>query len=627
MPTSQKTQKNRSAASQSNATFSKRYRRWKRRMARRYPIMKHFDRILQIALILIVAVVVLLVILSLRKSKLASTQTSVSLVTRTDVATAAPEPTATPEAAASVEPTVTAEPAPSPTHESREIDGLPEAYYYQSAQAGADYSDNAQNGLITERHIYVDGSEVSSYNREEAIHMPASAEYSVLDGVTTFRGNNYRDGSSYGIIPDNPSKLTISWSKRIGSLDDWGGVGWTGQASAVRWPEETRLKMNINSSKKSKYGLIECIYATLDGNIYFFDMEDGESTRNSIDIGAPIKGSVTVDPRGYPLLYCGQGIYEVGGRRKNCGTRVWSLYDQSLIWAINGKDDLALRQWQAFDCSPLVDPATDTLIQAGENGVLYTLKLNTQLSDNAVTVQPETVRYVYDHSLKGKIGTENSIACYNNYVYLANNSGVIQCIDLNTQELVWSINAKDDIDASMAIEVEESGLVALYATNELDIRGTRGTCQMFKINALTGELIWYVDSAKIYQHNENGGGSFASPAIGKQSLSDLVYFHVCRTEEKGGILYAIDKQSGEIAWQYGMGKYGWSSPVCLYTRSGKGYVLVGSSDGSLRLFDGLSGAVVANADLGSNIEGTPVVFDDMIVVGTRGKKIYGLKIS
>ena len=35
----------------------------------------------------------------------------------------------------------------------------------------------------------------------------------------------------------------------------------------------------------------------------------------------------------------------------------------------------------------------------------------------------------------------------------------------------------------------------------------------------------------------------------------------------------------------------WLSPTPVYTHSGKGYVLVGSSNGMLRLFDGLTGAV------------------------------------
>ena len=62
------------------------------------------------------------------------------------------------------------------------------------------------------------------------------------------------------------------------------------------------------------------------------------------------------------------------------------------------------------------------------------------------------------------------------------------------------------------------------------------------------------------------------------------------------------------------------------TASGKGYVLVGSSDGRLKLLDGLTGKEVASVALDGNIEGTPAVFDDMIVIGTRDSYIYGIKI-
>ena len=334
-----------------------------------------------------------------------------------------------------------------------------------------------------------------------------------------------------------------------------------------------------------------------------------------------------MDPRGLPLLYCGEGIYDVRGQRVKCGTRVWSLIDQSLLYMIDGDDSLAIRKWRAFDCAPLVDAAGDALIQAGENGVLYTLKLNTRMENGQISISPETVRYVYKQSLDGQVGTENSLVLYNHYAYFANNTGIVQCVDLNTMRVVWSFIGQDDIDASMALEVDEDGLVALYVANEQDHRGANGRSQMFKLNALTGELIWNRDSDKISQYDENGGGSFATPAIGKNGLSGLVFFHVARTVDSRGILYALDKATGEIVWSHGMGSYGWSSPTCVYTPSGKGYLLVGSSNGMLRLFDGLTGTPVAAVDLESNIEGSPAVFNDMLVVGTRGARIYGVRIG
>ena len=536
-------------------------------------------------------------------------------------ATAAPvAATVAPTAEPTAEPTVAPDLAVRPRADA--------ALYRQMAAPGPDYANPASNGLLRKTRVFEekpsDGLFVSD---EDDIHMGDSSEYTSLEGVTTFRGSNYRDGGAWGAIPDDPTAMTVTWEKRIHKLDEWSGVGWTGQGSLVRWPEELRRQMNIVRAKKQKEGLVEVIYATLDGRIYFLDMDDGQETRSAIDIGAPIKGSLTVDPRGVPLLYCGQGIYNVHGQYVPCGTRVWSLLDQRLLYFLDGKDSKALRSWAAFDCSPLVDGATDTMITAGENGILYKVRLNTRQTDGGVAVDPEVTRYVYKQAKDDKVGTENSVAVYNNYAYFATNIGIIQCVDLNDMSLVWSFDARDDIDASLVIEPEADGLVALYATNELDRRGRKGVCQMFKLNALTGELLWKRDSDPLSHKDDNGGGGFGTPAVGKGELSDLVFFHICRTRKTKSMVYALDKQTGETVWATPMEHHGWSSPTCLYSASGKGYVLVGNSRGLLRLLDGRTGEEVASVKLRGNIEGTPAVFDDTIVVGTRSCRIYGIKIT
>lgn len=535
-----------------------------------------------------------------------------------------PDDRARPEAEIAAPP-VTHAPTPVPTATPQPTPDL--SAWLQTAAPGPEYADPARNELLTEIEVFDENPFASQTGAP--IHMPGSDGYTALEGVTTFRGSHYRDGGAWGTIPENPSKLTEVWQKGIHKLDDWSGVGWTGQCSLVRWPEETRRQMNIDPEKKAQEGLVEVIYATLDGHIYFLDMADGTKTREAIDIDAPIKGSLTVDPRGLPLLYCGQGIYEVNGKRVKCGTRIWSLIDQELLYFLDGKDPAAHRGWFAFDCAPLVDGASDTMITAGENGVLYRVKLNTRSGDGGIGIDPSVTRYVYryDRDSGGKLGTENSVAIYNSYVYFATNNGTIQCVDLNDMSLIWSFAAQDDIDASLVIEVEDDGTVALYAANELDRRGHSGVSQMFKLNALTGELLWSRDTDPLRHRDDNGGGSFATPAVGKNDLSGLVYFHICRTRQDNGRLYALDKATGETVWTASLDAHGWSSPTCLYTPSGKGYVLVGSSDGMLRLLDGLSGQEVASIELRGNIEGTPAVFDDMIVVGTRSCKIYGVRVE
>ena len=45
------------------------------------------------------------------------------------------------------------------------------------------------------------------------------------------------------------------------------------------------------------------------------------------------------------------------------------------------------------------------------------------------------------------------------------------------------------------------------------------------------------------------------------------------------------------------------------------------------LIEGSTGVVLATLALDGNVEGSPAVFDDMLVVGTRAGSIYGIRLS
>ena len=492
--------------------------------------------------------------------------------------------------------------------------------------AGDVVSPPSQFGL--ESIAVQNGERVDAYARTPEIHMGLSGEYTDVEGVTTFRGNNYRDSAAYGNIPDDPEELEIVWSVAVSQIDDWGGVGWTGQCAIVRWPKEVVRIMNVREEKKGG-PLTEVIYATLDGRVYFLDLYDGQATRPAINIGAPIKGSVTVDPRGYPLLYVGQGIPEANGHSVDIGTRIFSLIDQQLLFFLDGDDSFAQRSWYAFDAAPLVDGKTDTMLQVGENAILYLVKLNTDYDPEAgtISIDPKVDRYVFRSRVSDQPGMENSLAVYNDYGYFVDNSGLLQCVDLNTLTCVWAGDTGDDTDATIVLEEEADGTVALYTATEREHSTSYDeNAYLRKINALTGEMLWKLP-VKVYTSEGNEGGSFATPALGKGELGDLIFAHMTRTPDDGATLMAVDKESGEVVWRVAMGSGGWSSPVCVYDASGKGYVLVGSSSGALRLYDGRTGRIVSICDLEGNIEGSPAVFEDMLVVGTRAKRIFGVRIK
>ena len=540
--------------------------------------------------------------------------------------TSTPIPTPTPEATPSPKPTPTlvptTRPEPTPVPEL-----TPTPFEQQPVGSTAETDpDDPQHKYSTE--IMADGSIVENYERDKAIFFKDSNTYTQLEGILTFRGNHYRNAPSFGTVGPTASKLTASWTQTVGGIDEWTGVGWNGQPVIVRWPDELREQMNLYENKRTKEGLVEVIYAALDGKVYFWDAETGEATRDPIVIGFPVKGSVAVDPRGYPLLYVGQGINTVGETTGQFNYRIISLIDSTVLYRFTGNDKFAYRSWGAFDSNPLLDPETDTLIECGENGILYTVKLNTvyDASAGTVSISPAVTKFRYKSAYSSTVGTEGSPVIYGSNIIYIDNSGFMQCVNLNNFKSVWVRSCTDDTDSTLLLDLE-GDQPYVYTACEVDHQGENGSCYIRKINALNGELVWE-RSYRCYYHTTNGG-ALASPAIGKNDLAGLVFYTVAKTKDtKGnGILVALNKETGEVVWSFDMPYYAWSSPVDVYTDSGKGYIVQCDSAGICYLIDGLTGGIVNKLSLGSNVEASPAVFENQIIVGTRGQKVYGITIS
>jgi len=125
------------------------------------------------------------------------------------------------------------------------------------------------------------------------------------------------------------------------------------------------------------------------------------------------------------------------------------------------------------------------------------------------------------------------------------------------------------------------------------------------------------------------GGVTATPVVGRYDISHLVIHSVARTLGRAsyGTVIAFDKETGDIVWEFPKRGFGWSSPVAIYTPDGQSYIIVADSHGWMFLLRGTTGEEVYRINLGSNIEASPAVFGNMLVVGTRGQRILGIEIS
>ena len=85
-----------------------------------------------------------------------------------------------------------------------------------------------------------------------------------------------------------------------------------------------------------------------------------------------------------------------------------------------------------------------------------------------ISIAPQVDRYVFRSAISDQPGMENSLAVYDHYGYFIDNSGLLQCVDLNTLTCVWAGDVGDDTDATIVLEEEADGTVALYTATELE---------------------------------------------------------------------------------------------------------------------------------------------------------------
>ncbi len=529
-------------------------------------------------------------------------------------------------------PAVTVQPTPTPTPEPTPTPvGLP------------DFKPHSVDGteperLISSTAIMVDGEVVEEYESDYEINFDLPERYTELEGIVTFRGDNFRSGAAYGTASVSSKTLTKAWSKSTSGLSDtdgtyWSGSGWTGQPLIVKWPEATRKNISaMYDWAREKEGLVEVIYATLDGHVYFYELTSGEYTRDPLNLGFNYKGAGALDPRGYPILYVGSGVDSVNGRSR---VKVVNLIDNSVMFEFGHNETFANRGWHMFDSSPLVSAETDQLIYPGENGILYIIHLNTKYNEQTgeLSVDPDNiVKWKYNGVRSGSrywLGVESSAAIINNYIFLADNGGNLMCLDLNTLKLVWVQDVLDDTNCSPVVDVEDGHPYIYISTSFHYGWRSYSTAEIpiFKIDAETGEIVWRTDYT-CYTVQDLSGGVQGTIAVGKNKLSDMIFVPIARTPgASSGTLAALKKDTGEVVWEKETSMYSWSSPVDFYDADGNGYLLYCNSGFNMFLIDGKTGEQLDYMNLGGNIEASPAMYGNYAVVGTRAMRTYCIQVG
>jgi len=425
-----------------------------------------------------------------------------------------------------------------------------------------------------------------------------------VEGVLTFRGSPTRSYYGEGPVPRDPQVLwsfpeggMCSQSTTGGVTKTWCGMGWTGQPSV--W---------------EKGGRTWLAFGAYDRAIHVLDAETGLRLLDDFPTGDIIKGSVTVDPDGFPLLYSGSrdGFFRVIALDRG--------KDPLELWRLSA-DDVSPTKWNDdWDGSALV--IDDYLFEGGENSQLHIVKLNRGYDeDGFVTVDPELVFNApgWDNELIRRMGNnvsiESSVAISGNTLYFANSGGLIQ--GWNIEDLtegrqpvrVFRYWVGDDTDATVV--VDEEGFLYVGAEYERALNRAREVGQFVKLDPSNEDdpLVW-----SVADDSQLNGGIWATAALHE----DIVI-----VPTNGGRVLGIDRETGAIRWTIHLPGPLWQSPVVV-----DGVLIQGDCSGRLRAYD-VSDTMIEPPQIWSItlrgcIESTPVVWRGTIYIGTRGGQIHAI---
>jgi outer membrane protein assembly factor BamB len=423
-------------------------------------------------------------------------------------------------------------------------------------------------------------------------------------GLLTFRGNPTRSWHGLGPVPVAPRVLwrapgerMCSLSKEFDEESQWCGTGWTGQPAVFERDGRTWV-----------------VFGGYDRAVHFLDAATGADILRPFVTGDLVKGSVTVDPDGYPLVY-------VGSRDNYFRVLAFDGPEVRELWQLSATAVGPTLWNDDWDGSALV--LDDFLFEGGENSRLHVVKLNrAYLPDGRVSVAPELVFHAagWDDELLRAVGNEvsieSSVAISGNTLYFGNSGGLVQGWDIGplragtgVPQRVFRFWTGDDADGSIVID--EAGM--LYVGSEWERHTARSieVGQMMKLDPSRPDqpLVWSQADNAIAK-----AGVYSTPAIVGETVIFTTY---------SGRAVGLDRATGAIRWEKRLPGPLMGSPVVV-----DGVWIQGDCSGQLRGFDVSDASVppleIWRVSLGSCIESTPAVWRGRIYVGTRGGYVYAL---
>ncbi len=244
-----------------------------------------------------------------------------------------------------------------------------------------------------------------------------------------------------------------------------------------------------------------------------------------------------------------------------------------------------------LECSP--PPETFEAPLTVVNGRVYagTTCTHIHVIDSASGEQAQTI---YTNAT-----TNRAPSVVNDIVTFAPNNHELTAYDYQEEEIrsqrIWETNVGGTVTTRVSAPTVYQGTV--YTTNH------DGPPYFHAVDLWTGDVLWSNDDHELGE----------TPVV----VDGIVY-----ASGRGGMLLALDADSGDEEWTFDIGDTSESAPTVA-----NGTVYVGSEDGHLYAVDASTGDEEWRFNAGGAVKTTPTVADGVIYVGSNSETLYAVDAS
>jgi len=265
----------------------------------------------------------------------------------------------------------------------------------------------------------------------------------------------------------------------------------------------------------------------------------------------------------------------------------------TLLWTDTLYTGDLLNEHDVYDCFRSSPQLLDSIAYIGsEEGLV--IGVNVKTGERVFQAQ----------TLQADVTIETTPAIHNNKIYVGDWLGVLSVFDLNTQDLVWQYDTKDDNTYSWVNSIVSQPLIyrdTLYF-------GGRN-CNLYAFNPETGERLWMY-------HQPGNMWLFGGPVV-----SDDVLYVGSSFQQ---VLYAFSPDEPELLWENGVYGLNYGYPVIH-----DDFILVGTgsttttNSGSLTIVNKQSHEMEERFNVDGWVE-TPLYHKGIIYFGCGNGNIYAI---